>query len=128
NWTRPDNIWQTLNLSNLITSCTGLPELQPVGADHMSILTVLNLSVPRLLAEPTCNFGTADFDKFCETLKANLDLNCKAHHIIPEDNFIRTVDLFVMLIQETIELEVPLTKPSLHSKCWWTNVSLMLTA
>ena len=121
NWTCPDNVWWTTNSSNLIMSCEVHPNLRPAGADHMPILTELDLSVPQSLAEPTHNFCLMDFDKFCTVLKTNLNLNCTACRISTEAEFNKAADLLVITIQETIETLIPLTKPSPFSKQWWTR-------
>ncbi|KZP05445.1 hypothetical protein FIBSPDRAFT_765833 [Athelia psychrophila] len=115
-WTHPDNIWITPNSSNLVISCDVCPELRPAGADHLPILTKLNLTITRPAAKPTRNFCTANFEKVCAGLKTNLDLTCPARLITSSDDFNSAVDLLIMTIQEVIESEIPLSNPSPHSK------------
>ncbi|KZP06797.1 hypothetical protein FIBSPDRAFT_696262, partial [Athelia psychrophila] len=119
NWTRPDNAFPYS--LGCVTTCEVRPELRPVGADHMPILTELDLTISRSVAEPSRNFRMADFENFREVLQTNLNLNCTAKLITSEAEFTRTVDLLIMTIQETIESEIPLTNPSPHSKRWWTR-------
>lgn len=45
NWTRPDNIWHSNNPLNPIISCNTKPSIRPLRADHLPIVTSLNLSI-----------------------------------------------------------------------------------
>jgi hypothetical protein len=58
NWTRPDNVWLSFNALNLLTSCDTNPEIRPIHADHLPIITVIDLPIPR--APPPCQNSNTD--------------------------------------------------------------------
>ena len=45
NWTRPDNVWRSNNPSNPIISCNTKPSIRPPRADHLPIVTSLDLLI-----------------------------------------------------------------------------------
>lgn len=50
NWTRPDNVWMTKSAVNPLMRCNTVNSICPPRADHMPIVTVLDLPLPRLKA------------------------------------------------------------------------------
>ena len=52
NWIQPDNVWHNDIPNNPITICDVEPRLHPPLADHLPILTVLNLQVSQANPPP----------------------------------------------------------------------------
>ena len=120
-FSRPDNVFSTPGLSDLITKCEVVPSLRPTSTDHFPIVTNISLSQARVNATPTHNFREADWDKFRRKLTTKLGA-------IPEDLIIHTpeqlaqaVDHLTLAIQTSIQEEIPNTKPRPDSKRWWNG-------
>ena len=120
-FSRPDNVFSTPGLSDLITKCEVVPSLRPTSTDHFPIVTNILLSQARVNATPTHNFREADWDKFRRKLTTKLGA-------IPEDLIIHTpeqlaqaVDHLTLAIQTSIQEEIPITKPRPDSKRWWNG-------
>ena len=60
NWTRPDNVWRNNTPDNPIVCCDTVPAICPPLADHMPIITILDLPLPRSSAATTLNFRAAN--------------------------------------------------------------------
>jgi hypothetical protein len=61
NWTRPDNIWYNNTLDNPIVCCNTVPAIRPPLADHMPIITILNLPLPQSSAAKLLDFRVANW-------------------------------------------------------------------
>ena len=72
NWTRPDNVWRNNNPNDPITICDIYPSIRPPQADHLPIITELDLPILRAGAFPMCNMHDADFKAINEKLQALL--------------------------------------------------------
>lgn len=68
NWTRPDNVWYTDNNADIFVSCDVSPALCPPLADHLPIISVLNIPPPRTHAPSLRNFRDTDWSEFRKTL------------------------------------------------------------
>jgi hypothetical protein len=121
NWTRPDNVWISHQALNLITSCDTDPSLRPVLADHLPIISILDMPIARSPPKPAYNFKAIDFEKFNDALHARLSHDSPAQHIETKPQFFEKVQCLTAIIQETIEDQVPLKKPSPYSKRWWNS-------
>lgn len=121
NWTRPDNVWRSNNPDNPITICNVSAEIRPPFADHMPIVTILDIPISRSSAPPSRNVRLADFEKINKKLKERLTARCPAVLIENKNDFEPTVNLFIDIINEVLDEEAPLTKPCPYTKRWWTK-------
>jgi hypothetical protein len=121
NWTRPDNIWRTNTADDPIICCDVLPVIRPPLADHLPIITILDLPLPRSNAPKTCNFRQADWPTVCAQLDQRLKAESPATLIKTRFEFLNKVDTLVQIISSVLEKEIPETKPSPHVQCWWTK-------
>jgi len=119
NWTRPDNVWLSHQALNLYTACYTHPTIPPTHADHLPIVKIIDILVERSLPKPSPNFRAINFDDFNTFLKDRLDQDSPARHITSEQQFHTKVNTLTNIIQETINVKVPVRKPSPHSKRWW---------
>ena len=120
NWTRPDNVWISFNAVNLITSCDTDPSIRPIHADHLPIITLIDLPVPRAISKTLPDFHNYDTEKFNKALDAKLQAESPAVPILSEAEFLTKVDKLTTIIQDTIAEQIPLRKPCPFSKRWWT--------
>ena len=121
NWTRPDNVWHTNTADDPITCCDVLPVICPPLADHLPIITILNLPLPRSSAPKTLNFCQADWPLVCAKLDQHLRTESPAAPIKSGFEFLNKVDSLVQIISSVLEEEIPETKPSPHVQRWWTK-------
>ena len=56
NWTRPDNVFCTDHSMEVFISCGTNPALQGPKTDHVLVLSILELTVPRITQDHTCNY------------------------------------------------------------------------
>jgi hypothetical protein len=61
NWTRPDNVWRCNTLDDPIICCNTVPAIRPPLADHLPIITILDLPFPRASLTPSLNFRMAEW-------------------------------------------------------------------
>jgi len=125
-WTRPDNVWLSHQALNLYTACFTHPTIRPTHADHLPIITIIDMPVVCSPPKISPNFRAIDFDDFNASLKTQLDQDSPAWHITSEQEFHIKADILTNIIQETINVKVPLRKPSPYSKCWWNTELLVL--
>ena len=76
NWTCPDNVWHNNNHNNPIITCNVDPSVCPPQADHMPIITKLDLSIQRANAFPMQNMHKADFKEINKWLQTLLQECC----------------------------------------------------
>ena len=68
NWTQPDNFWHTITPHNLIIACNTDPSCRPPKADHLPIITDLDLTITRAEAKERRNMRLVDYKKLNEKL------------------------------------------------------------
>ena len=121
NWTHPDNVWRNDNPNDPITICDVDPAIRPPQADHLPIITVLDLPILRASTFPTCNMCEANFETINEKLQALLANRGPAQRIWSKEELEMAVNALVETIQEVLDQEVSTTKPSPFTKRWWTK-------
>ena len=123
-WTCPDNVFCSTGAEGLIVLCDTDPCLRGPGADHVPILTIIELPLPCINREATCNFRVADWGTFREDLKSHLLSILLPALLTTEAAFQDTVSHLTMALQDSIQAQVPPSKPSPespHTKRWWSR-------
>jgi ribonuclease HI len=121
NWTRPDNVWLSHHASNLLISCCTNPSIRPTHADHLPIITVIDMPIPRAPPKVSPDFRNIDFKDFNKTLHTKLSRDSPACRLTTKEEFNTKVDQLTTIIQDTISQHAPLRKPSPFSKRWWNT-------
>jgi len=121
NWTRPDNVWLSHHSLNLVISCDTNPSLHPVLADHLPVITIIDMPVARAPPKSLPNFQDFDFTDFNKALHSRLQHNSPAELLRTKEAFYNKVDRLTTIIQETIDSHMPAKKPCPFSKRWWTT-------
>ena len=106
----------------LVVSCDTDPCLRGPGADHVPILTIIDLPLPRINREATRNFRLADWGAFRDNLKSPLLSIPLLAPLTTEALFQDAVSHLTMALQDSIQAQVPLSKPSPHTKRWWSRL------
>ena len=121
NWTRPDSIWRTATSDDPITLCDVQPSIRPPAADHLPIVTVVNLLLPHSIAPPTLDFCNGDWPKINDILKERLETKSPALRIHTQEQFMEKVDKVIGIIVEILNKTLEELKPSPFSQRWWTK-------
>lgn len=121
NWTRPDNVFCTDHTSDSFIRCSTNPALRGPATDHLPILSILDLEIPRATTEEKHNYRETDWDEFNTLLAAELDKIPPAQPLVTDEEFQQAARNLTNAIQRTVEQKVPKSKPNPHSKRWWTR-------
>jgi hypothetical protein len=116
NWTRPDNVWVSHNALNLIVSCNTDPDIRPIHADHLPIVTIIDLPVARSASKLLPDFHNYDVEEFNQALNAKLQAESPAVLIRTKDEFVAKVNKLTTIIQDTIDTLIPSRKPCPFTK------------
>ncbi|KAI6034485.1 hypothetical protein PISMIDRAFT_76012, partial [Pisolithus microcarpus 441] len=119
NWTRPDNVFCTEHTQGLFVKCATDPANRGPKTDHVPVLSVLDLTLTNTNPEPRHNFRATNWEKFRETLRLQLNEVGPPTALATDREFQNAARALTRAIQETIEKEVPLCKPSPYAKRWW---------
>jgi ribonuclease HI/exonuclease III len=120
-YSRPDNVFCTSNLEDLITKCDVIPHLRPPCTDHFPIATHLSLTQTRAPSATNYNFRDVDWDIFRRTLKENMDLIPHAAAITTETQLTQAAEDLTNAIHLTIQSCIRRSKPRPDTKRWWNS-------
>jgi hypothetical protein len=83
-------------------AATQLPPSAPPLADHLPIITILDLPLPHAMATKSLNFRAADWLVINSTLTAYLEAESPAKHIKSKEEFYEKVSTMVHIISEVL--------------------------
>ncbi|KAF8588947.1 hypothetical protein K439DRAFT_1333892 [Ramaria rubella] len=108
NFTRPNNVFTSSSISNLIISCSSLPEQHPTCTDHFPIVMILDLSIPLQDESPKHNFRLTDWPKFRDKLEPKLNSTIQTGAVADKTIFCSKLNALTNCILKTIDEVVPL--------------------
>lgn len=120
NYTRPDNVFISAELSDKCDRCCVEPALQPPNTDHLPVLLEIRLEPTRTDLPIRRDYRATDWIEFREALETRLDALGDPKAITSKESFDRELAKLEKAIQETIDEHVPVTTPSIWMKRWWT--------
>ncbi|KDQ52757.1 hypothetical protein JAAARDRAFT_138253, partial [Jaapia argillacea MUCL 33604] len=121
NWTRPDNVFGSCNLEEMLISCAAVPHLRGPGTDHVPIQTVFDLTLLRKVPPPSYNFCMTDWKKFREHLTIALQTIPTPSLITNKEQLAQAALDLTTTVQNVMKEVVPMNKPCPHSRRWWTK-------
>ena len=80
-WTCPDNVWRCNTPDDPIARCDVIPAIRPPLADHLPIITILDLPLPRVDMPHSLDFRQANWIKVNEDLAQRLEAELPAERI-----------------------------------------------
>lgn len=107
NRTRPDNVWRTSNEYSPITKCYIDASIRPPMTDHMPVITILDLPIPRSITEPSRNFKEANWETVALKLETRLNDVCPAGTITAKITLEERVNILTDTIDEVLDTEIP---------------------
>ena len=121
NWTRPDNIFCSDQSIEALTFCTTDLDQRGPKTDHVPILTHIDLEIPPAPDSDFRNYHKVDWGEFNMHLNDWLSALEPLNQIETEEEFQRLAHGLDEAIRDTVESCVPKTKPSPHSRRWWSK-------
>ena len=119
NWTSLDNIWWHNTPDNPILCCDTVPAIRPPLADHLPIITILDLPFPRASTTPSQNFQMAEWSSINKELKYRLDAESPAKCIVSKEEFIQKVDNLVQITYKVLQGSIDKKSPNPYKQHWW---------
>ena len=120
-YSRPDNVFCTKSILNLLTQCEVDLLLHPPEMDHFPIITKIHLLQEHVNAPPSFNFREADWDAFQKSLCTKLNLLPNLTSLNNEDQLNTATIQLTTAIQETIQENIRKTKSRPDARRWWNN-------
>jgi hypothetical protein len=121
NWTRPDNVFMSHEILDLVVICNIAPEYRPVHADHLPIRIRLDVGVEKTSAMESYLWKEVEWKEFKEDLEAAL----RAHGPPQVLNSIAELEhaaiLMDSIMEELTAKHVRKIRMSGHTKRWWTS-------
>ena len=112
NWTRPNNIWHSNNPLNPIITFNVKPSICPPHADHLPIVTLLDLTITQVIDFPSHNKHHANFTSINEKLCLRSELYNLATWISHREDIDKAANSLADIIKEVVEEVVPVLKPT----------------
>ena len=121
NWTRPDNVFCTVNALEAMVRFTTVPEEWPTALDHLPI--DIHLEIPIVINKPaeSQNFRIADWDEYRDHLSQETTRIPDPAPIDTQEDFTTAVDNVIGAIQNAVKTTIKVSKPSRYSKRWWSK-------
>ncbi|KAF7773567.1 hypothetical protein Agabi119p4_5734 [Agaricus bisporus var. burnettii] len=120
-FTRPDNVFVSGNLENLVINCDVDPSWRPPNTDHFPIVTTLELPTKQAPAQSGKNFRMTDWKLFRSTLEQKLDYATIKDEISTIEDLESGLEELTTILQQTINETVPEVKACPYMKRWWTK-------
>ncbi|KAF7783210.1 hypothetical protein Agabi119p4_2586 [Agaricus bisporus var. burnettii] len=120
-YTRPDNVFVSRHLEDLILNCDVDASWRPPNTDHFPIITILELPASRIKTTPGKNFRMTDWECFRRVLEEKLGYTGYKEELETKEELEEAIEELTKILQETIEEVIPDTKISPYMKRWWTK-------
>src|SRR6202522_1076796 len=120
-YSRPDNVFTTTGMSDLITKCEVVPSIRPPSTDHFPIVTTLQLPQEWVDNAPSHNFREVDWDDFRKKLTVKLGTAPDPRRVDDQEKLSTAVEALTKALQETIHENVIKMKPRPEAKRWWNG-------
>ena len=108
-------------LLDAFVMCNTDPQQHLQKTDHMPILSRLEITPGRTDFEAKFNYKLTDWVEFHETLEAGLTALPEPEEPTTIAQFHTTLEQLDLVIKAAITKHVPMSKPNLYSKHWWSK-------
>jgi len=106
-WTRLDQVFITAHSSELLITCSTLPEQRGINTDHLPILTELRLEIATTGTKAVENFRNVNWEDFRDELRKQLSKAKKPTHITTQAQLDECCEELTKALQEAICAAVP---------------------
>lgn len=120
-FSRPDNVFCTPAVADLVYKCEVIPALRPALTDHFPIETHIQLPQETSTTTPSYNFRETDWEKFRQSLQLKLLHSPEEPVITNTEQLNDAIGHLTMALQETIKMTTTRSKPRPDAKRWWNG-------
>jgi ribonuclease HI/exonuclease III len=120
-YSRPDNIFSTPGLQELVSRCEVDASIRPTSTDHFPIITKILLPQEWSNQPPSFNFRETDWDDFRSKLKPRLAQSSDRPVITNAAQLNSAIGDVTQALQDTIQEVVKRSKPRPDAKRWWNG-------
>jgi ribonuclease HI len=120
-YSRPDNVFSTPGIEDLVIKCEVDASLRPTSTDHFPVITHVLLPQERINSPPSFNFRETDWDEFRRKLKAKLQLTPDKPVINNVEQLNTAIGDLTQALQDTTNDVVKRSKPRPDAKRWWNG-------
>jgi hypothetical protein len=103
-WSRPDNVFGSTNLLEMLIKCDTEPDHRSPRGDHLPISTVFDLTIQHINHSPTRNFRETDWKKFGKELARQLRTIPPPVEITDAEHLNTAVDGLTSALSLTIQM------------------------
>jgi len=123
NLTRVDNVFCSSDMLQSFILCDVDPVKRPANMDHFPILSTIDITPSIAKERQHRNYQETDWEAFQKVLKEKLEMleEPREFRMGERTAFERARKELERVVMEMIEEQVPMSKPSPHSKRWWTQ-------
>lgn len=121
NYTRVDNVFCSKRILERIVKCDTIPHRQPTNTDHFPIETVIDIGIEVVDQRPRRNWKRVDWITFNNKLEEKLETVDRPTEIQSEEEFWARLKELDKIVEDVIDEEVPMMKPSPMQRRWWTE-------
>ena len=120
-YSRPDNVFSTPGLQEMVSSCEVDASLRPASTDHFPIVTKILLPQEHTITAPSYNFREADWDEFRAKLKPRLQQSPDKPVITNATQLDTAIQDLTSVLQDTVHEVIKKSKPRPDAKRWWNG-------
>ena len=120
-YSRPDNVFSTPGIEDLVIKCEVDASLRPTSTDHFPIITHVLLPQERINSSPSFNFRETDWDEFRKKLKPRLQLIPDRPTINNIEQLNTAIEDLTQALQNTTKEVVKRSKSRPDAKRWWNG-------
>jgi ribonuclease HI len=120
-YSRPDNVFSTPGIQDLVIKCEVDASLRPTSTDHFPVITHILLPQERINTPPSFNFRETDWDEFRRKLKPRLQHTPERPTINNVEQLNTAIEDLTLALQETVQEVVKRRKPRPDAKRWWNG-------
>ena len=102
-YSRPDNVFSTPGIEDLVISCEVDASIRPTSTDHFPVVTHILLPQERTNSPPSFNFRTTDWDEFRKKLKPRLQLTPNRPEINNTEQLDTAISDLTQALQDTTQ-------------------------
>lgn len=120
-YSRPDNVFCSSVISEMVIRCEVDPRARPTKTDHFPIVTILELPQERIKPKATYDFRMADWEDFRENLTIRLAEIPEPSPLLTDQDFQKAAEDLTEAIRDTIRTRVKLKRLAPQSRRWWNR-------
>jgi hypothetical protein len=121
NWTCPDNVFGSGAIHQRIIKCDVDPSRRPPLADHLPIVTEIDVLAVTNNEKPRRDWRDVDWTEFTGELIQQLTTIGEPKEIHSWEQLKKAIEDLEMCIGKTVSSTVPMKKPTPFRKRWWTK-------